>query len=79
MTLDEERQIQPVQKQTGCGSATNKHQYEKMTVTPVVDKMEQCVLAGSITGVRIEINEVEVNEFGEDTSFPSEGFNASFD
>ena len=60
-------------------STTSKRHYEKMTITKTEIEMEQCILAGSITKVKIEVGDVSVKSFESDTDFPSDGFDVSFD
>ena len=60
------------------GSVVRKRHYGKMVMIPTAAEMEQCILTGSNTRARIEINEVEVKEFEDDAAFPSNGFDVSF-
>lgn len=64
------------------GSDGKRH-YKKLTITKIEIGMEQCILAGSITKVIVEVGEVSVKSFEEDSDFVSgsgsDGFEASFD
>ena len=56
-----------------------KKHYERMTITPLPIEMSMPILAGSVTEKAIEVNSVEVEEFGNDTAFPADGFKVDFD
>ena len=79
MTINEEYTIPDILELDGRECATGNRHYETMSVTPVAIAVEQGILAGSITSVRIEVGEVDVKEFEDDTAFPSGGFSVSFD
>lgn len=56
-----------------------KKTYERMMITPIAVEASQCILAGSNTLQNIEVQEVTVKEFENDTTFPTGGFDVSFD
>ena len=53
--------------------------YERLSITPIELEVSQCLLAGSNTLQNIEVQEVTVKDFEDDTSFPTGGFEVGFD
>lgn len=56
-----------------------KRNYERMMSTTIAVEASQCILAGSNTLQNIELQEVTAKTFEDDTSFPTDGFDAYFD
>lgn len=61
-----------------CECTASKRQYQEMSITPIAIDMKQNLLAGSVTQEIIEIEEITVRDFEDDTAFPTEGFDVKF-
>lgn len=57
---------------------TSKRHYQAMSITPIAIDMEQNLLAGSVTQDIIDIEEITVRNFEDDTAFPAAGFDVKF-
>ena len=78
MTINGKEAEQVIPEWDSRDCAARKRHYERMAVTQVVAEVGQRILAGSITGNVIEIDEITVNEYENDTEFPSDGFDVKF-
>lgn len=56
-----------------------KKAYERLSVSPIQFETSHSILAGSVTLQNIAVQDVKVEEFTEDSEFPSGGFDVGFD
>lgn len=56
-----------------------KKDYKKLSVTRIEFEAENDILLGSATLQSISLQNVKVEEFAEDSDFPSGGFDVNFD
>lgn len=62
------------------GMTGRRRPYEKMMIEAIEIEPETIILQGSDTARTVSVkNEVKVTEFSEDTAFPTDGFDVSFE